>query len=369
MTRTAHGARITFFVPSFRPGGAERVMVTLAEGFAARGHGVDVIVAQDEGHHAPRPVEGLRVVDLHASRVISSVPGLSRYLRRESPRALLSALPHANVVAVFARALAGARTRLVLSEHTTASVSAAQAIHHRARLLPHVMRHAYPRADAIVAVSEGAAEDLATFLRLDRARIIVIHNPVVSPRLATLAAQPLDHPWFAAGEPPVVLGAGRLSAAKDFPTLLRAFAALRARRRARLVILGEGEEGARLEALAAVLGVSADVGFPGYVDNPWRYMRRAAVFALSSRWEGFGNALVEAMACGAAVVATDCPHGPREILEGGRHGLLVPPGDVAALAAALESQIDRPSGTGAAARAESFSVESALDSYARVLGL
>jgi glycosyltransferase involved in cell wall biosynthesis len=358
---------IAIFMPSFRGGGAERAMLNLAEAFAAEGERVDLLVAQDEGAYRAGVPAAIRVVDLRARRVLAALPGLARYLRRERPRALLSALPHANVVAVWARALAGTGTRLVVSEHTTASLSAAHARQRRARWLPLFMRRAYPRADAVVAVSDAACDDLARLIGLDRSRITRIYNPVVTPALIEAAARPPDDPWFAPGAPPVVVGAGRLTAAKDFGTLIRAIAVLRGTREARLLILGEGEERAGLTQLVHDLALDEAVRLPGFSANPWQYMAHAAVFAQSSRWEGFGNVLVEAMACGAPVVATDCPGGPREILEGGRHGLLVPVGDAEALAAAIAQQIERPLRGQAQARARQFSVESSVAAYRRVL--
>jgi glycosyltransferase involved in cell wall biosynthesis len=360
---------LALFIPSFRGGGAERVMLTLAGGFAARGFAVDLLVAQDEGSYRTQVPQAVRVVDLAASRVLKAVPGLVRYLREARPRALLSALPHANVAAVWARAWARTPTRLVLSEHTTASQSSANSAQRRARLLPLFMRRAYPRADAVVAVSDAAADDLAKLIRMDRSRLCRIYNPVVTPELLELASEPLGHPWFADGAPPVVLAAGRLTEGKDFATLLRAFAGLRRVRPARLLILGEGRERANLESLAAQLDIRADFELPGFVANPFRFMRRAAVFALSSRWEGFGNVLVEAMACGAPVVATDCPGGPREILESGRHGKLVPVGDAGSLARALAEQLDSPMRASIVARAGTFSADAAIAGYRAVLAL
>jgi glycosyltransferase involved in cell wall biosynthesis len=328
-----------------------------------------MVVAQNEGPNLPAVMDGIRIVDLGAGRVLRALSGLSRYLRRESPHALLSALPHANIVAIWARYLARSDTRVVLSEHTTASLSAANSRLRRARILPLFMRRAYPKADAIVAVSEGVADDLAELVGIERTRITRIHNPVVSPELALLAEIPLAHPWFDSGQPPVVLGAGRLTAAKDFATLIRAFAAVRNRRPARLVILGEGEERRNLQALARDLQVEADFALSGYVSNPYQYMKKAAVFVLSSRWEGFSNVLVEAMACGTAVVSSDCPNGPREILEGGRHGILVPVGDPALFAQAIESLLDTPKKSTAIQRAQAFGIDIALERYAEVLKL
>ncbi|NLO89188.1 MAG: glycosyltransferase, partial [Clostridia bacterium] len=189
---------------------------------------------------------------------------------------------------------------------------------------------------AVVAVSQGVADDLVKTTGLMRELIKVIYNPIVTPELLEKAKESIGHPWFKPGQPPVILSAGRLTAAKDFPTLIHAFARVRAERLARLMILGEGEERPNLESLVRELGLESDVSMPEFVENPYAYMARAAVFVLSSAWEGFGNVLVEAMAVGTPVVSTDCPSGPAEILEGGKWGKLVPVGDVEKLAKALK---------------------------------
>ena len=179
-------------------------------------------------------------------------------------------------------------------------------------------------------------------------------------------AEPFDHPWFAPGAPPVILGAGRLTEQKDFPTLIRAFALVRKKHPARLMILGEGEERSKLETLVQELGLEKEVSLPGFVDNPYKYMKRAAVFVLSSRWEGFPNVLVEAMALGTPVVSTDCPNGPAEILENGKWGELVPVGETQSLASAVLRTLDRVDVVrvkGAAERADQFRVESIIREY------
>lgn len=335
----AGNRQVALFMPNLGGGGAERVMLTLAEALVERGQRVDLVVTRATGALRGDVPEEVRLIDLHAHRIITSVPGLARYLRRERPVAVLSAMSATNCVAVWARQLSGLCTRLVLSEHSTLSVASASAATRRGRWMPNLMRWAYPKADAIVAVSRGVANDLAAQLNMPRERIGVIYNPVVTPRMLALSREPLDHPWFQADEPPVVLGVGRLVPAKDFATLLRAFAIVRAQRPTRLVILGEGEQRALLERLAGELGIANDVQMPGFVANPYQYMRAARVFALSSRWEGFGNVLAEAMACGAPVVSTDCASGPAEILEDGKWGQLVPVGQSALLAAAIRNAL------------------------------
>jgi glycosyltransferase involved in cell wall biosynthesis len=197
----------------------------------------------------------------------------------------------------------------------------------------------------------------------------VLPNPVVTPELVECAAQPLDDPWFTAGAAPVVLGAGRLDQQKDFPTLIRAFAAVRSKRAARLVILGEGPERARLESLVEELGIGEHVRLPGFVSNPFSYMARAAVFVLSSAWEGMPGVLIQAMACGAPVVATDCESGPREVLASGKYGRLVPVGDHAALAEAIAATLDAPTSTLPPEALEPYTCEGAVDRYLHLLHL
>jgi glycosyltransferase involved in cell wall biosynthesis len=215
------------------------------------------------------------------------------------------------------------------------------------------------------------AQDLSTATGIPRERISTIYNPVVPPELLTRAKAPLEHPWFEPDSPPVLLGVGRLSAQKDFPTLLRAFARVRRLRPARLIILGEGKRpGYRPEllALARELGVGEDVQLPGFAENPYAYMARASVFVMSSAWEGLPSVLVEALACGCPVVSTDCPSGPREILQGGRYGRLVPVGDAEALAKAILATLDAPpDGEMLRTRGAEFSVGASTQRYLDVL--
>jgi len=372
-------------------------MVTLAGALHERGHRVDLVLARAVGNFFDEIHPGVRVVDLGVRtilpalpallrlpsegvhllpaflppappRVLGAIPSLARYLRTERPEAMLSALNYSNLAALWARRLSGAPTRLVVSERNTLSLRAERAGDRGLRALPGMIRRFYPWADAVIAVSDGVADDLARVAGLPREAIVTTWNPVVSPALAEAAAEPLDHAWFQPGEPPVVLGAGKLRPQKDFATLLDAFAELRALRPARLVLLGEGPEESRLRVRARRLGISADVAFAGFVRNPFAYMARAAVFALSSAWEGLPAVLIQAMACGCPVVSTDCPSGPSEILEGGVHGPLVPVGDARALAAAILRVLDEPGDAERRRRrAQDFSVERAAERYEAVL--
>lgn len=332
--------RVCLFLPSLHGGGAEKVMLILARGFLKLGLKVDLVLVQAKGAYLAEVPDAARVINLKASRVLFSLPSLVRYLRSESPMAILSALDHANVVALLATKLAGLPVRTIVSVHTNLSSNIANAMNLKTRLTRFWIRPFYHEADAVVAVSQGVADDLVRLIGLPPEIVKVIHNPVVTPELFIKAMEPLVHPWLQLGELPLVLGVGGLTPSKDFPLLIRAFAAVKARRPARLMILGEGEERGALEALVQSLGLEDHVSLPGFVDNPISYARASSVFVLSSRFEGFGNVLVEAMACGTSVVSTNCPSGPSEILEKGRWGCLVPVGDVTALTEAILTQID-----------------------------
>jgi glycosyltransferase involved in cell wall biosynthesis len=330
---------LSVFVPEMVAGGAQRSMLKLAAGIATRGYAVDLVLARAEGPFLAEVPASVRLIDLKARRVLTSLPALVRYLRREQPAALLSVL-HANTIALLARRLAGVRARVVVSERNTLSREAQQyASDLRMRLMPQLARTFYPWADCIVAVSQGVADDLTKVVGISNECVRVIYNPIVTPELMEKAQVPLDHPWFEPGEPPVILAVGRLSAQKDFLTLIQAFARVRQAHLARLLILGEGEERPALESLVRQLDLEQDVRMPGFVPNPYPYMKRASLFVLSSKWEGLPGVLIEALYCGVPIIATDCPSGPREILGDGQYGQLVPVGDAGSLARAIETAL------------------------------
>jgi glycosyltransferase involved in cell wall biosynthesis len=235
-------------------------------------------------------------------------------------------------------------------------------------LRPAMARLLYRDADALVAVSQGAADSLReTFGRLP-ARTSVICNPVITPALRSQARERVEHPWFAQGEPPVLLGVGRLEPQKDFATLIRAFALVRRQRRARLLILGEGAERAALECLAKETGCEADVQLPGFVPNPYPLIARSCGVVLSSRYEGSPSVVVEALALGVQVAATDCPSGPREILDGGRWGRLSPVGDPMRLADSMIEMLDGPRSQAPAAEdLAPYTLDYAVGEYLRAM--
>ncbi|HMH56799.1 MAG TPA: glycosyltransferase [Gemmatimonadales bacterium] len=354
---------IAFFLPSLRGGGAQRVIVNLAHGIIERGLPVDVVLGAATGVFLDQLPPAVRLVDLRARRLLRSIGPLSRYLRRERPRVLVSSMSHGNLVALWAAKLAGRATPVVVTVHNTMSQSTPQQGALAGGLWPHLLRTFYPWARCVVAVSHGAADDLARTSGLPRNRVRVVYNPVITPSIMALARERPDHPWFDPGQPPVILGVGRLTKQKDFPTLIRAFAEVRRRRPARLIILGEGEDRPLLESLIGELRLKDDVALPGFRENAMAYMAGSALFVLSSAWEGLPTVLIEALAAGTRVVSTDCPSGPREILQEGRLGVLVPVGDVAALAEAMIDTLDRPGSTVPPDALTAFTRDAAVDHY------
>lgn len=337
----SHGRRVALFLPSLGGGGAERNVARLASGLSRAGRAVDLVVGDATGPNRAGIDPGVRVVDLGADRVLGAVRPLATYLAREQPAVLFGAHEHANVAALLARRWSGARVPLVLTIRSTPSLQAQGAPDWRDRwALPQLARWLYPGAERLVALSLGAARDAERWLGIALGGVTVIPNPVVSDRLLAAANEPLDHPVFAEGRPPVILAVGRLAPEKDYPTLIDALRRLhRDGVRAQLVILGDGPLLAELQGLAVARELGDAVTFAGFQPNPLPWMRRAGVVALASRYEGLPTVLIEALACGARVVATDCPSGPREILGGGRWGTLVPVGDPAAMAAGLAAAL------------------------------
>jgi glycosyltransferase involved in cell wall biosynthesis len=342
-------------------------MLNVAAALSERGCSVDVVLAQKQGEYLEHVPDTLRIVDLGVGRTLESIMPLAGYLKRERPDVLIGALSHANGIALLSRSISRTRIPVVISLHNTMSVETENDDGLRQKALRWLTRSLSPGADAIVAVSNGVADDYAKLVGIDRARIQVIYNPVVSPAMLDKSRQPVDHPWLQPGQPPVILGVGRLNPQKDFHNLLRAFAILRKGRQARLIILGQGEERASLEALVEELKIGGDVALPGFADNPFAYMAKAAVFALSSRFEGLPTVLIEAMACGCQVVSTDCPSGPREIFAAAGAGTLVPVGDPAALADGIGKCLDAGGPSLPAATWDRYTLPVAADQYLDVI--
>lgn len=359
---------LAFFIQDLRAGGAERNVARILSGIVARGIATDLVVVERKGAFFAELDSRVNVVELPQKRTMSSVLGLKRYIETRRPLALVSSLTHTNIAAILANSIASPKTKLVVVERNELSLNR--------RLKTGLVRFSYglvpwlyPRADILAAVSSGVRDDLAKTMGVSANQISVLYNPVVTDGLDRSAAESTEHPWLADGRIPVILGVGRLMRQKNFPLLIHAFAQVRKQRHVRLIVLGEGELRSELETLVRSLGVTSDVDLPGFDANPFRFMRRAGIYVLSSDWEGLPTTLIEAMACGTPVVATDCRSGPSEILLQGKIGRLVPTGDVGALANAIMDTLDAPGDQASRiARAKEFNLDRAVDRYLDVIG-
>lgn len=326
---------IAYFIRSMHGGGAEKAALHLLREFVNQGLRVDLVLARGEGSYMDQIPREVNIVDLGTQQVAMSFPKMIRYLRQKQPKALIASLHYPAEIALWARKLAGVNTKVIIIEQNTLSIEAKRSDQLSVRLSPLAAKFSYPLADKVVAVSKGVAVDLAKTTGIPLDKIDVIYNPVITDSLFQQAQEPIDHPWFKVGEPPVIIAVGRLHPQKNFANLIYAFSKVRQTVPARLMILGVGPKENRLRKIVQSLGLEDDVAMPGFCQNPYPYIAKSTVFALSSAWEGFGMVLVEAMALGIPIVSTACPSGPSEVLDEGKYGLLVPVGDSDAMAKAL----------------------------------
>ena len=360
----AHPLRIALCSGRLGEGGIGMVMLNLAGGLQQLGHEVDLLhFTEAPGAMAGRaPPPGCRAVRIGA-RSRQALPGLLRYLRAARPDLVITARDYIHVMMLAARRLSGLGMQapaLIWSFHTHRASELAHQAGRADRLADALMRRQLNRVEGLVAVSDGVAAGLVQDLGLPPGRLATIPNPVWTASRRAARLGPCPHPWlegraplarpFAdAGGPegggPVLLAVGRLAPQKDFATLIAALALVP---QARLIVLGEGPGRAALEGQVTSAGLGSRIDLAGHVPDVLPYLARADLFVMSSRWEGFPLALVEAMGCGAPVVSTDCPAGPDEILQGGRLGRLVDPGNPAALAEGIRAALADP-GNGAAA--------------------
>ncbi len=363
--------RISFFLPPLIGAGGERVVLNLAKIFVDWDIQVDLIVPETGGRHQSfmkTVPDKVRVINLNTPMgrtvYLRKLYKLKSYLEQEKPKIMLANVDYVGI-ANAAKSLSRCSAKIIQVVHSNLSNEFGKISGPGKHIKPIFVRQFYPGSDGIIAVSKGVAEDVAAMTKVSPKHVKVIYNPVVTDDLAVKAQEPVDHPWFQSPEIPVILGAGRLMYQKDFPTLIRAFSKVNQQRPCRLLIIG-GEDYDRpdLENLIQELKLEKDVSLPGFAENPYAYMAKAKVFVLSSRYEGFGNVLVEAMATGTPVVSTDCPDGPAEILENGRYGQLVPVADPDALAKAIINTLDNPVDCKTLqARAQEFSAKKIASEY------
>ena len=324
--------KISLFVSNLEGGGAERVMVTLANQFNEMGYSVDLVLVQARGPYLKDVQSQVNIVSLNASKNMFSLVPFIRYLRKERPKAILSTLLVINIVTVVAKWLSGVQTRVVLREAINASADINSKKGQLERYLGAMRRWALKGADAIVAPSFGVKSDLVKTFRIDSNRVKVIYNPVDIDKIRNLSVNPDKFLESLDLGRPIVLAIGRLNGQKDFSALIESFELISTQCNALLVILGEGELRRSLEELISHKGLSDRVYLPGFVANPFTFMKRADVFVLSSLYEGMPNALIQATVFNKQIVSTDCPSGPSEILENGKYGCLVEIGDIDGMA-------------------------------------
>jgi len=340
MTNTLRNRGISIVLGCFQAGGMERVTINLAHGLLDAGYAVDLVVGDGSGPMREEVEPGVKVVDLRSGRAPTTLMPLARYFRERRPGMILSVGRSLNGIAFLARRVARHGGPLVLAEHTTVSAALRQDRSRQHQWGAWLARRAYRRADTVVSVSHGAARDLIATLDVPAGNVRVLYNPVVTERLTRLAAEPAEMPWPEGDGIPLLIALGRFGSEKNFDGLLDAFAAVRRERPARLLLLGDGPQRPALEQKVRHHGLEADVAMPGFRPNPYAAMTRSDLLVLPSRHEALPTVLIEALGLGLPIVATDCPNGPREILDNGRYGRLAPVGDTAALTRAILQSLD-----------------------------
>ncbi len=361
-------SKIALFIPSLRGGGAERVFVNLANEFSNRGLNVDLILTEKVGPYIQNLSREINIVDLNSKRALSSLFPLIKYIKKEEIDVLISALPHLNIITILANTFSLNKVKVIVTEHNYFSEEQKSVSFLKRVITKLFIKLIYGKAKAVVAVSQGVADDLVENISIKRSNLYVIYNPINIEIISKESKKEVEHKWLKNKKRPVILSVGRLTKQKDFPTLIKAFAKLREKKEIKLIILGEGEDREKLEILIKELKLENDINMRGFVDNPYSYMLNSDVFVLSSIYEGFGNVLVEAMACGTPIVSTDCLSGPAEILENGEYGRLVPVGDINALVRAIKETLKNPIDKKIIQeRAKYFSTENAVEKYLKLI--
>ncbi len=338
--------KITLYIPSLEGGGSERFVINFLKGFKNKNFKLTLILEKKEGEYLKAVPENVIIYNLNTNFYLFVFLKLIKYFKKENPDFFISFFPVKNIISLLAGYFSRTKTKIIISSRTTFSIAATNMGNPIKRfltkfILPFLMSIIYHKADSIVCVSKGVAKDLSQIIG-NSDKIKVIYNPIDNEHILSLAKEKVGSVWFDNSSVPVILAVGRLIKAKDYPTLIGAFHEVLKKRSVRLAIIGRGEEKEILENIVNNLGISSNVVFLGFQDNPYKYMASATIFVLSSIREGFPNVLIETMACGTPAISTNCKSGPNEIIENGRNGLLVPVGNEEALANAIIKLLDNP---------------------------
>ncbi|MCX6718072.1 MAG: glycosyltransferase [Candidatus Staskawiczbacteria bacterium] len=365
---------IAFFFPSFEIGGAERNALNLLCSLNAKDYAFSLVLAEKKGGFVDKVPKNVIITGLDAKGYLRTFLNLKNYLKNNQPDILVSAFPHFNIICILAVKLSKAKTKIVITEHiallSLPKIASSPLNSFVSRFfLPVFIRLFYLKADQVICVSKGVAEDILKIAPVEKLK--VIYNPIVNDNLINLSNEKVSHKWLINNDIPVVAAAGRLASQKDYPMLFKAIEIVLLKKSVRLIILGEGPEELKLKKMVETLGLSKNVDFLGFQSNPYKYIKKSSVFVLSSVAEGFGNVLVEAMACGVPVVSTRCPFGPDEIIEDNKSGILVPVQNPKALAEALlrilnNKALAKMFSNAGRKRAEFFSVEKSAKEYEKV---
>jgi glycosyltransferase involved in cell wall biosynthesis len=363
---------VCLFILKFGDGGVERMMVNIARGLALLGGKVDFIIKNSNAPYLHLLPDTVRVIQFPVAKQSKALPLLLDYLQQNDPHILLSAKILDDEIALRAKRSHTGRTRFFLRPGT-ALVSRMKARGTgwvRRWLKTRNLVKLFNQADGIVAVSQGVADEVVQLNNSCRDRITVIKNPTITPELYKLSEAEPTEPWLRPDQSPLILGIGGLRRQKDFPTLIRAFAQVRQKIPSRLMLLGQGNKEGQLKQLAEELSIGDDFRLAGFVENPYVYLKHAALFVLSSQWEGSPNVLTEALALGTPSVSTDCPSGPYEITRAGEVAPLVPVGDVDRLAEAMLQTLREPPNPEKLKSAVSeYTLERSARSYLSAFGL
>ncbi len=366
---------VAFFLPTLETGGAERIVVNIVNNLDRKKYDVSLILAEAKGGFLDEIGEDVSVATFKINSDVKLFFKLIKYFRSENIDIFVSAFPRINVICILAKVLSGAKTKIIITEHSDFSLLPTVAKNSRRRFfarffLPVLAKILYPMADKIVCVSKGIAEDLSKIVNC-KEKFDIIYNPIISKNIYELAKAPIDISSFLIGEQ-YMLAVGRLALRKDYPTLLHALVfVIEKRPKQKLVILGDGSEEKKIVQLSKDLGLSENVIFMGNQKNPYNFMANAEIFVLSSISEGFPTVIVEAMACGVPIVSTNCKSGPNEIIEDKKNGLLVPVSDERSLANAIlellnNKKLREKFSIEGRKKAECFSIEESISEYEKL---
>jgi len=325
--------KICLFIPNLNGGGAERVFVNLSRIFMGYGFSVDLVVGSKTGSLACK-VEDINVIDLASNGVLKSIIPLMKYLTAKKPDIILSAMSHANLAAIIAHKLSSSKCKIICTVHEDA-FSVMEHISKHDKLVLRLMKFGYGFVNGIIAVSQGLLESQRKFYKASLpTNQVSIYNPII-PNSSNIIKQRVSKKSWSSNSPFKIVSAGRLNNQKDFDTLIKAFSKLPDYKNTRLTIYGEGPERENLLKLIKILELEEYVSLPGFTNDINTVFLHSDLFVLTSIWEGFGNVIVEAMAAGCPVIATNCKSGPSEILDNGRYGYLVPVKDVQEIAKSI----------------------------------